>query len=233
MISGKLNDLRLQKHLTPHSGSETYKSVITSPLLNNIRNFDLLIQWGKSNRNVELTPAACSIMFRGSVMALYDLSILIPALLISIPAYWEYAWCAAILIILTVLAVVFSVLLPRIARKEFSEQTVEILGISPNDAFGESLALYALPIVTVVMDADPIFFMVVLLITYVFFSISDSRIPNPMMRLMGYHFYKVDYDKVHGAMLISKNGVLSNTGKKKVFELSKFVFLDSVSEKNV
>lgn len=143
-------------------------------------------------------------MIRKLWLLLYNLSIMLPVIVLASFIYRNQFEFSITFTFLSIFIVCFSIIFPRIADNSSSD-TISISSISPNDSFHECIVSYTLPLLSFVFGLGPEYFVILLVIICIFMYISDSRIPNPLLRIMGYHFYSIDLeDGIHGYMLISK-----------------------------
>ena len=166
-------------------------------------------------------------MLRKVWLILYNFSIMIPVLLIAAYVY-RLDWLVSILFILvSVITTLFSSIFPYIASNSSSD-SIKIVSIAPNDTFHESILSYALPLLSFVFGLGPQYFVLLVLLVCVFMYISDSHIPNPILRLMGYHFYSIDLeDGIHGYLLISKHGIYDSKQISSGKLISNYIIIDS------
>ena len=152
---------------------------------------------------------------------------MLPVLIIASYIYRDYCIFSYVFIGISILIIFFSLLFPRVVS-DSSSDSFTIVSISPNDFFHESALSYTLPLLSFVFGLGPLFFVILVLLVCLFMYISDSLIPNPILRLMGYHYYSIDLENgIQGYLLISKHTLsdarYTSSGKL----ISNYIIMDS------
>lgn len=161
---------------------------------------------------------------------LYDISLLSPIcailFIISILKMYDYTW-SIIYFIITILSALFAYVLIYLANRFLPPIPVKISAISPNDTFYGYLFTYGIPLIVLVFNLDNIVSLVIIVFVIVTLFLSNSSIPNPILRLLGFHFYTVDLNNgLSGYTLITKQQLINLSQVKTVFEASEFLLLD-------
>jgi len=170
----------------------------------------------------------------------YDLSLILPLIAITLLIYLKdmiesNLLCYLILILVLVLITLILVYFAIYFMKKSGKETCNIVSISPNDTYYSYLFVYGFPIITFFLDYSEIISMA-LVLTIIIFAlwISNSTIPNPILRILGYHFYSVNLKSgINNCLLISKEKELLNPNQiKSVHSIAPFVIIDAGKSQN-
>lgn len=123
---------------------------------------------------------------------------------------------AVILVIIILVSISFafySMWFVKICRKKLEQIPIKIEGIVPNDIWVIAVLLsYALPTAGVVFkDLNLYISVIVILFWLLFLALSNTILPNPLLMLLGYHFYKITtVDGSSDVILLSKRKSIQN-----------------------
>ena len=152
---------------------------------------------------------------------------MVPVLLIATFVYYQNTIACISFALASAFILFFSLRFPQIVSNSSSD-SISIVSIAPNDSFHESILSYALPLLSFVFGLGPVYFTTLVLLVCLFMYISDSRIPNPILRLLGYHFYSIDLEcGIHGYLLISKREILNSKQIVAGKLISNYIIMDS------
>jgi len=86
---------------------------------------------------------------------------------------------------------------------------------------------YCIPLLTVFLNVDLSLCVLLILLVLLTIFISNSSIPNPILRIAGYHFYTVDIDDgLSGYTLLVKKKYLDNKEQiKEVYAPLEFMLI--------
>ncbi len=163
-------------------------------------------------------------MFKGGWRLLYDLTGFLPVLVVSL-LFYSSLYARFLIGFLIVVCIAFSLSLPKIADLG-SFDNVDVVKISPNDSFYQSLLSNCLPLVVMVMDLPLSHFIVLLVLLIFLISVSTSIIPNPVLRMCGYHFYTVDVSSgLSGISVLSRSSSPLDVKTMQMGKLWEFTFI--------
>ena len=162
---------------------------------------------------------------------LFNLSTISPMALIFAVVYWiEFdvsiysddmnKFCfdatSVFLLVIMVVSTVYSfycLLFVDLCKKHLERIPVAIDSITPDDK-GVTIVLlsYALPAAGIIFRELHIFISIVIILAWLLFlALSNSIIPNPLLMLKGYHFYKITtIDGSNDIYLLSKRKSIQN-----------------------
>lgn len=129
---------------------------------------------------------------------------------------------AVILVIIILVSISFafySMWFVKICRKKLEQIPINIDGIVPNDMWVIAVLLsYVLPTAGVVFkDLNLYISMIVILFWLLFLALSNTILPNPLLMLQGYHFYKITtIDGSSDIILLSKRKSIQNRNTVKI-----------------
>ena len=138
----------------------------------------------------------------------YDLSMLLPVFLLATYIYHQNLPYFALYLLLTIFISLASITYPFLFKRFINNDTLSIASISPYDSFFECLTTYSLPLLSLLLGLEPHYFTLMILLICVLLAYSSTGIPNPVFRMLGFHFYKIDLDNgVGNLILISKRNI--------------------------
>lgn len=115
-----------------------------------------------------------------------------------------------------------------------SLDSISIASISPYDSFYESILTYAIPLLSLIIGLDPIIFTILIGFVCILLYASSNSVPNPILRVLGYHFYKIDYNNnICGLTLISKKDILNASKINAGILISKYLVFDYDGESSL
>jgi hypothetical protein len=140
----------------------------------------------------------------------------------ALPVAWPSMW---LLVASAALFVVVCIALMMLAGRKLSRDTVTIKSIKPADKelIGFVLA-YLLPLARgTPFEGPPLF--VVLLVFFVLVMTSNAYHTNPLLALLGWHFYEVVIDEV-SYLLVSPRNIHNVRAIKEAVSLTDYMLLD-------
>lgn len=162
---------------------------------------------------------------------LFNLSTMSPLVLIFAIVYWlekgvklfsekedkiQINITAVALIIIISISVTFSFYsswFVRVCNKKLERIPIGVDGVVPNDTWVIVVLLsYALPAAGVVFKELNIYISIVVILLWILFlALSNTILPNPILMLQGYHFYKITtVDGSSDIILLSKRKSIQN-----------------------
>lgn len=146
----------------------------------------------------------------------YNLSTIAPILVLASVLDGSIDLIHILLALIGLLIIIIGLLLPRLSRKYLERRQILVESVSPNDNFYEYLLSYTLPLLPVILQYDFLWTLLIIGILCMLLTISNKCIPNPFLRVMGYHFYTISikdgfsgYTLIHKGVLESKNNLHS------------------------
>ena len=165
-------------------------------------------------------------MLNGIWKAAYDLSMMAPVLIIIPLLNGDYGLLGCVMIIGGLIFVVLGIMLPSISRKFLVENPIIVESVYPNDSFYECVFSYTLPIVPTLIGMDLLVSFVVVVIISFLVVLSNRSVPNPFLRIIGYHFYTVDIkDGFKGYTLINKGKLESKNELNSGYFAAQFLII--------
>lgn len=167
--------------------------------------------------------------FAKSLLAATSLSPVLLVLSINRLAFGDY-WTAMWWVVSAVLLFLVFLFLLFVATKKLQVVTVRAFTIQHTDK--EVLAFliaYLLPVIakeTFDTAKDPFTTMVVFIIIFVTIYHSNSFHFNPLLAMVGYHFYVFRTDHSVPLMLITKRSIRKEPEDVEVVQLSDFIYLE-------
>ena len=162
---------------------------------------------------------------------LFNLSTMSPLVLIFAIVYWmekdielfitnsnEFKINIIAVIIIAIIAIsclfsFYSIVFVSLCYKTIERIPIGVDNIIPNDTWVSVVLLsYALPAAGVIFrDVNLYISIVVILAWVIFLALSNSIIPNPLLMIWGYHFYKIStVDGSNDICLLSKRRGIHN-----------------------
>lgn len=117
-----------------------------------------------------------------------------------------------ILCIIAIALIIFILYFPKLSLKTSSKNHIKASKISPNDSYYSYLFTYWIPFLTIFLNIDLTICTSLIVIVTIALYVSNSSIPNPLLRGIGYHFYTIDLeDGMSGYTLITKKRLYNCT----------------------
>lgn len=114
------------------------------------------------------------------------------------------------------------------ALKWYGESfSFKVKKIEPNDAMLLGIVItYILPFFSKASDITATLIISIFSLGFMFFWITDSILPSPLMRLMSFRFYKIESDAGVVYTLISNRDILDPKDIKAVKKISNFMLVE-------
>ena len=165
-------------------------------------------------------------MLNGFWKAAYDLSMMAPVLVIVPLFEHECGLLGYFMIAAGLILIAIGVLLPSISRRYLTKEPIIIDSVHPNDSFYEYVFSYTLPIIPLLTGSDLSVSFGVICIISILVVMSNRSVPNPFLRLAGYHFYTVDLkDGFKGYTLINKGRLGSKSELVRGYFAAQFMII--------
>ena len=147
----------------------------------------------------------------------------------ALPLAWPSMW---LLVAGAAFFVVACIALMMLAERKLSRETVSIKSIKPADKelIGFVLA-YLLPLARgTPFEGPPLF--VVLLVFFVLVMTSNAYHTNPLLAILGWHFYEVVIEEV-SYIIVSPRNIHNVRSIKEVVSLTDYMLLDVTQKKKL
>ena len=160
----------------------------------------------------------------------YDVSTMSPVFALAAVISYMEGYNAIIISMNLLASVVLIGILYKIfsiSKNNMAPTPVRISSISPNDSYYAYMFAYGIPTLTLLLSGGAWIYAIVLFTTISTLYLSNSSIPNPILRLVGYHFYTIDLkDALHNYTLITKKKLANNNQVTSVYEVHEFLLID-------
>ncbi|MBR6910876.1 MAG: hypothetical protein IKN41_03350 [Candidatus Methanomethylophilaceae archaeon] len=165
-------------------------------------------------------------MLNGLWKAAYDLSMIAPVLAIIPLLDQNFGLLGCLMIVSGLFLLLLGMLLPLLSRKYLTSEPLIVESVYPNDSFYEYVFSYTLPILPTLAGFDLVASFVVICIIGALVVMSNRSVPNPFLRIIGYHFYTVDIrDGFKGYTLINKGKLQSTNELDRGYFASQFLII--------
>lgn len=164
--------------------------------------------------------------------AMYNISSGAPLLLSFAFVWWSEKntlQVPIICIVSTLILVSFMLIAFAYYKRNLPSIPINVTDVSPHDTYIIAYIIsYLLPFVTMVIAECNLFLLCAISVFIILVvSIINAAMPNPILLLLGYHFYHVNAaNGVSGYLLISKRKIRSAKDVKIVKRIFEFLLLD-------
>ena len=164
--------------------------------------------------------------------SIYNISAGVPALLFLALAWHFQDRTSIIPIIFFVIAGILIVSMLGAflyAKNHVATDPIHIKNISPSDKKAAiHLITYAIPFATLVLDdLNPVICVIIVLIIILFAMQMNTPLPNPILFLLGYHFYSIHAENGSEYLLISKGTLRTKEDLKIINQIFEFLLINT------
>lgn len=139
--------------------------------------------------------------------------------------YMTSMLCIAIALIFIVIAIV----LFQAMRRKLGAIEIRAKKVTPNDKCIIGYAIsYLLPFASIAFDKyNPYIFLGIALIIFIVMLIANTPMANPLLFLLGYHFYDVEAENgIGNYLVISQKSIRNKDEVKEVIRVTEYLLID-------